>query len=159
MRDMRTREKAAVFLGFLRPPPGKNSRLRRTRRCSPHDRALSGPPADRVGPSRICFLGSLIGAFGLAYAAYASGLSQVYLGFGIGVGVGVGFTYVPAIAAVQRWFVRRRGFASGIAVAGIGLGTLAMPVIAQGLMRNWVGAVLGSRWASAWRSSAEQRLS
>jgi hypothetical protein len=29
--------------------------------------------------------------------------------------------YVPAIGAVQRWFVRRRGFASGLAVSGIRL--------------------------------------
>ena len=28
----------------------------------------------------------------------------------------------PVVAAVQRWFVRRRGFASGIAVSGIGWG-------------------------------------
>jgi len=32
---------------------------------------------------------------------------------GWGVGLGVGCAYVPAIGAVQRWFVRRRGFASG----------------------------------------------
>jgi MFS family permease len=35
------------------------------------------------------------------------------------------------VGAVQRWFVRRRGFASGLAVAGIGVGTLVMPPLAS----------------------------
>ena len=52
--------------------------------------------------------------------------------------------YVPAVGAVQRWFVRRRGFASGLAVSGIGVGTLAMPPLAtlaiEGL--GWRGAYL-----------------
>ena len=38
------------------------------------------------------------------------------------------------MGAVQRWFVRRRGFASGIASAGIGVGTLAVPPFASFLI-------------------------
>lgn len=34
---------------------------------------------------------------------------------------------MPAIGAVQRWFMRRRGLAFGLAVAGIGVATLVMP--------------------------------
>ena len=37
--------------------------------------------------------------------------------------------YVPAVGAVQKWFDRRRGLASGIAVSGIGVGTLLVPPI------------------------------
>lgn len=37
---------------------------------------------------------------------------------------------MPAVAAVQKWFERRRGLASGLAVSGIGAGTLAMPPLA-----------------------------
>lgn len=47
------------------------------------------------------------------------------------MGLGVGCSYVPAVGAVQRWFVRRRGFASGLAVSGIGVGTLVMPPLAS----------------------------
>ena len=48
------------------------------------------------------------------------------------------------IGAVQRWFVRRRGFASGLAVSGIGVGTLVMPPLASLLieMLGWRGAYL-----------------
>ena len=51
---------------------------------------------------------------------------------------------MPAIGAVQRWFVRRRGFASGIAVSGIGVGTLVMPPLASLLIETlgWRGAYL-----------------
>ena len=47
--------------------------------------------------------------------------------------------YVPAIGAVQRWFVRQRGFASGLAVSGIGVGTLVMPPVASFLIELWAG--------------------
>jgi predicted MFS family arabinose efflux permease len=45
---------------------------------------------------------------------------------------------------VQRWFVRRRGFASGLAVSGIGVGTLVMPPLASLLIEalGWRGAYL-----------------
>ena len=63
------------------------------------------------------------------------------LAYGLGVGLGVGCAYVPAIGAVQRWFVRRRGFASGLAVSGIGVGTLVMPPLASLPDRSaWDGA-------------------
>jgi predicted MFS family arabinose efflux permease len=56
----------------------------------------------------------------------------------------VGCSYVPALGAVQRWFVRRRGLASGIAVSGIGAGTLVMPPLAAALIDTfgWRGAYL-----------------
>ena len=107
--------------------------------------AISGPLADRVGPRRIAGLGVALVALGLGFGAAAGALWQVYIAYGLGIGVGVGFAYVPAIGAVQRWFVRRRGFASGVAVAGIGAGTLLMPPLAAGLidLLGWRGAYLG----------------
>ncbi|MCV9916966.1 MFS transporter, partial [Burkholderia pseudomallei] len=59
-------------------------------------------------------------------------------------GLGVGRADVPAVGAVQRWFGRRRGFASGRAVAGIGVGKLVMPPLASALIAHvgWRGAYL-----------------
>ncbi len=90
--------------------------------------------ADRIGPRPLVVGGLLLVAAGLVAAAQAVTLWQVYLGYGLGVGVGVGLSYVPSIAAVQRWFVRRRGTASGIAVAGIGVGTLLGAPLAHELI-------------------------
>jgi MFS family permease len=78
--------------------------------------------------------GLLVIAFGLVLAARATALWQVYLGYSLGVGLGVGLSYVPSVAAVQRWFVRQRGTASGLAIAGIGVGTLIGAPLAHELI-------------------------
>ena len=88
---------------------------------------ISGPLADRWGARRFAVLGMILVAIGLALASVARSLIEVYAAYSLGVGVGIGCAYVPAVAAVQRWFVRRRGFASGLAVSGIGVGTLVAP--------------------------------
>lgn len=94
----------------------------------------AGLIADRTGPRPMVVGGLMLVAAGLAAASQATTLWQVYLGYGLGVGVGVGLSYVPSIAAVQRWFVRRRGTASGVAVAGIGVGTLLGAPLAHELI-------------------------
>lgn len=103
---------------------------------------VSGPLADRFGSRRLAVAGMLLTAAGLAAAGAAHTLMQVYVAYGLGVGFGVGCAYVPAVGAVQRWFVRRRGFASGLSVAGIGVGTLVMPPLASTLIAQvgWRGA-------------------
>lgn len=103
---------------------------------------ISGPLADRWGSRRLAVLGMLVTGAGLVLAGLAESLTGVYLAYGLGIGLGVGLSYVPAIGAVQRWFVRRRGLASGLAVSGIGVGTLVMPPLASTLI-----AALGWRHA------------
>jgi MFS family permease len=105
---------------------------------------VSGPLADRFGSRRLAVAGMMLTGLGLAAAGAARSLLEVYAAYGLGVGLGVGCAYVPAIGAVQRWFVRRRGFASGLAVSGIGVGTLLMPLLASLLiqMLGWRGAYL-----------------
>ncbi|WP_210254926.1 MFS transporter [Methylocapsa sp. S129] len=92
---------------------------------------VSGPLADRWGSRRLAVVGMALVGLGLIAASMARSLAEVYAAYGLGVGLGVGCAYVPALGAVQRWFVRRRGFASGLAVSGIGVGTLVMPPLAS----------------------------
>src|SRR5437660_6420001 len=99
---------------------------------------VSGPLADRFGSRPLAVGGMVLTGLGLAAASVAHSLLQVYAAYGLGVGLGMGCAYVPAIGAVQRWFVRRRGFASGLAVSGIGVGTLVMPPLAT-LFINTLG--------------------
>jgi len=101
---------------------------------------VTGPLADRWGSRRFAVAGMLLTGVGLALASAARSLAEVYAAYGLGIGLGIGCAYVPAVAAVQRWFVRRRGFASGLAVSGIGVGTLVMPPLAA-----WLIATVGWR--------------
>jgi MFS family permease len=105
---------------------------------------VTGPLADRWGSRRLAVAGMILTGLGLATASAARSLTEVYLAYGLGVGLGIGCSYVPAVGAVQRWFVRRRGFASGLAVSGIGVGTLVMPPLAAWLIDHlgWRNAYL-----------------
>jgi MFS family permease len=96
--------------------------------------SVSGPLADRWGSRRLAVIGMILTGAGLIVASVAHNLVEVYAAYGLGVGLGVGCSYVPAVGAVQRWFRKRRGFASGLAVSGIGVGTLAVPPLASFLI-------------------------
>ncbi|MEY9682599.1 MFS transporter [Bradyrhizobium elkanii] len=97
---------------------------------------ISGPLADRWGARRLAGLGMVLVGLGMVLAGQAQTILQVYAAYSIGIGAGVGCAYVPTLGAVQRWFVRRRGFASGLAVSGIGVGTLVMPPLATWLITS-----------------------
>jgi MFS family permease len=98
--------------------------------------SVSGPLADRVGSRRLAVAGMLLIGLGFAAVAAAQTLAQVYAVYGLAVGIGVGLSYVPAMGAVQRWFTRRRAFASGLASSGIGVGTLVAPPLAALLVAH-----------------------
>ncbi|MBV7522547.1 MFS transporter [Ensifer sp. ENS12] len=105
---------------------------------------ISGPLADRFGARSLCVVGMALVGLGLALAGQARTIAEAYAAYGLGIGLGVGCAYVPALGAVQRWFVARRGLASGLAVSGIGFGTLIMPPLATWLISTlgWRGAYL-----------------
>jgi MFS transporter, OFA family, oxalate/formate antiporter len=106
---------------------------------------VSGPLSERWGARSVGIVGMLLVGAGLMLAGFARSLAQVYLAYGLGVGLGLGMSYVPVLGTVQRWFVRRRGLASGLAVSGIGVGTLVMPPLAL-----WLISAFGWRNAYFW---------
>jgi MFS family permease len=89
--------------------------------------AISGPLADRFGPRRVVLAGGAALGGGLLLTSLVNQLWAGYITYGLGVGIGVACGYVPMVAAVGGWFERRRALAVGIAVTGIGVGTLAVP--------------------------------
>jgi len=90
---------------------------------------VTGPVADRVGARPVVLGGLTSVVVGLAATAAAQGPMDFVIRFGLLVGLGVGMIYVPSIATVQRWFLRRRGLASGLAVTGSGIGTVVLPML------------------------------
>ena len=105
--------------------------------------ALSGQIADRFGSRRVIIFGVIVVSISLLLASRVKTIWQIYTVYGLGIGIGIGFAYAPSMGVVQRWFVKRRGLASGIAVTGIGLGTLGMPVFSAALI-HW------SEWRTAY---------
>jgi MFS family permease len=105
---------------------------------------VSGPLADRIGARPLAVAGMLLTGAGLVAASRAASLQGVYAAYGLGVGLGIGCAYVPVLGAVQRWFSKRRGLASGLAVTGIGAGTLVLPPLAALLIARlgWRDAYL-----------------
>ncbi len=112
--------------------------------------AVSGPVADRVGPRRVVLAGALAMGAGLALTAFVPSIWLGYVTYGLGVGVGTACGYVPMVAAVGGWFQRGRAFAIGLAVSGIGVGTLAVPPLAAvaigplGWRRTYLGFAAAS---------------
>jgi MFS family permease len=110
---------------------------------------LSGAPAgvlaDRYGVRRVALAGVACLAAALWIASVAGSLGVLYATYSIGIGIGVGLVYVPSIGAVQPWFRANRAFASGLAVAGIGAGNVAGPLLAAWWigLAGWRGAYLG----------------
>ena len=92
--------------------------------------AGAGMLADRFGPRLVCSAGMAVIAAGLLASSFAQSMAAIYVAWGGGLGIGIGLVYAPSIASVPPWFVRRRAFAAGIASAGIGVGTLAVPLLA-----------------------------
>ncbi|MBE7417671.1 MAG: MFS transporter [Ideonella sp.] len=99
--------------------------------------AFGGMLSDRFGPRCVAGAGMLCIAAGLAGAAAARSMVEVTLAYGVGVGIGIALVYTPAIGTVQPWFTRRRGLAAGIASAGIGAGTLVVPLLATAAIGQW----------------------
>ena len=96
--------------------------------------ALSGAAVDRYGPRRVLLIGAAALGLGLIATSQADRLWLALVTYGLGVGIGVACAYVPMLAVVGGWFERRRTLALGIAVTGIGLGTLAVAPLAAGLI-------------------------
>lgn len=85
---------------------------------------FAGRLQDRIGPRWVATLGGLLLGIGLILSSQATTLFQLYVYYGIIGGIGIGMTYVCPLSACVKWFPEKRGFISGVAVAGFGLGGL-----------------------------------
>ena len=90
----------------------------------------------RFGPRAIATVGGIIYGLGIILAGFsAPNLFMLYLTYGVVGGIGLGLGYIVALAMLIKWFPDRRGFITGLAVAGFGGGAaLTGPLAANYLL-------------------------
>ena len=101
--------------------------------------AVGGALVDRVEPRIIGMLGGFLFAAGIFLGGVANEVQSIVLlivAYGFLAGLGGGFGYVTPIATLIRWFPEKRGFITGLAVMGYGLGSFIMGIIGPYLIMN-----------------------
>ncbi len=92
---------------------------------------LVGRLNDKVGPRRIMTVTGVLLGSGYYLMSHVGAVWQIYLFYGVIIGLGFSSIDVVVLSTVARWFVRRRGFMTGIVKVGTGAGQLALPLLAS----------------------------
>ena len=94
----------------------------------------AGRLTDRFGPRLVIAGGGLLLGAALAALSSVSRLWHIYVLYGLVAGIGMSTAFIPCSATVVRWFVRRRGFAVGVAASGVSAGAMVAPPFVQMLI-------------------------
>ena len=98
------------------------------------------------GPRVVGLTGGLLYGLGMLLASFSDrGLWVLYVSYGLLGGAGIGLAYIVPIATLVKWFPDRRGFITGVAVAGFGCGALVTAPIATRLIHS-VGVLQTFAW-------------
>lgn len=104
---------------------------------------VTGVLIDRFGPRKLFPLGAIFLGMGLIAASRITALWHLYIFFGAAVAIGVNtLSYSPHMSLIPKWFVQKRGFASGLVLSSLGMGTLIMVPLAE-----WLIHIVGWRFA------------
>lgn len=95
---------------------------------------FTGRIGDRFGPKPLLIAAAVSLAAGMILTSRVESLTLGYVTYGLGLGIAVACAYVPMVAFVGGWFFKRRTTALGVAVSGIGVGTLVMAPVSQALV-------------------------
>ena len=129
---------------------------------------------ERFGPRLLIAAGCALTGLSWVLASQVTSLYGLYATYGLLGGLGTGIVYIGVVGQMVGWFPDRRGFATGVAAAGYGIGAvltnfpIAGSLAADGygptLMRFGIGigvvgvlAALGLRAAPA-HMAAQARL-
>ena len=105
---------------------------------------VAGQFIERYGQRCTAAISGLFLTIGVLWTAFARSYLELVVSFGVVAAIGMGGLYVIGYASVPLWFDRRRGAATGIASAGLGIGLVTVPPAADALISTvgWRGAML-----------------
>ncbi len=95
-----------------------------------------GRLSDRIGPRVILTVGGIIVGLGYFLMSQMNSLWQLYLFYSLIVCMWALPADVISLTTIARWFVKRRGFAGGLAKAGSGLGMMLIPILISYLINT-----------------------
>ncbi|CEF61435.1 Major facilitator superfamily and Major facilitator superfamily domain, general substrate transporter and Major facilitator superfamily domain-containing protein [Strongyloides ratti] len=106
---------------------------------------IVGGLVNKYGARTVVICGSLISAFGFFISTFTTNIYVFLLTFSLIGGIGFGHIYLPSIVMVGYYFESKRAMATGIAVAGSGVGCIIMPPILTMLIKEfgWIGTIYG----------------
>lgn len=106
--------------------------------CAP----LIGRIVDRFGSRWIMIVGAAGGGLFTIALGEVRSIGHLYGVIFFAAIFNAAGTYVPVASAISRWFVRGRGLAMSVAMAGMGLGGFVMPNLSSVLIETlgWRGA-------------------
>ncbi len=87
--------------------------------------AIGGRFVDKAGASKVAMTAAVLFGLGTLIAGFADRIGNLwllYIGYGVIGGIGNGLGYITPIAVLVRWFPDKKGFITGLAVMGFGLG-------------------------------------
>jgi OFA family oxalate/formate antiporter-like MFS transporter len=92
---------------------------------------------NRSGPRIVALSAGVLYGAGIFLASFAEpSLWILYLTYGLMAGIGIGLGYIVPVATLIKWFPDKRGFITGIAVAGFGAGALVTAPVAKQLVQD-----------------------
>lgn len=96
---------------------------------------------DKYGPRRIILAGTIVQIIGTFLLARITSLWQLYVLFIVAALASTANTTIPVSFMISRRFDENRGAAMGVAMLGMGIGGLIMPIIANVFLENigWRG--------------------
>ena len=97
---------------------------------------FGGWAQDKLGPKKVSLAGSVLIGAGITLTALITSATPwlIYVTYGCIGGIGVGTVYMATVAAVQKWFPDRRGFASGMIVCAFGFSLVLLAPLAKSML-------------------------
>jgi MFS family permease len=103
---------------------------------------VCGPVLDMYGPRWLLLAGSIMMVASVILLSWCTEYYQIFLCFGILAGVGCSLVFTPGFTVPGHYFLKRRGFATGIAATGGSVGGVIFPLVLDNLSPK-----IGYPWA------------
>ncbi|KAF9359023.1 hypothetical protein BGX26_000350 [Mortierella sp. AD094] len=103
---------------------------------------FQGRMVTTFGLRKVIAAGIIISGSGMILASFATSLWHLYLTQGMMYGLGAGMALFTSVAIPVQWFEKKRGLASGITVAGSGIGGATLAPLNRFLISK-----VGYQWA------------